>query len=42
MQTSTPSTNGGTQWTTRLGFWLGLLLFIAYSNRDPSPQRNRE
>jgi sodium-dependent dicarboxylate transporter 2/3/5 len=27
MQTSTPSTNGSTQWSTRLGFWLGLGLF---------------
>ena len=29
MQAGKPSTNGGRQWTTRFGLWLGLVLFIA-------------
>ena len=28
MQASKPSTNGGRQWATRFGFWLGLVLFV--------------
>jgi anion transporter len=37
MHTNKPPTNSGRHWTTRFGFWLGLLLFVTLLLLPPPP-----